>query len=421
MFKAPHLRNYLLFTFLLAVAVPLGLLSAFHAYSFSTREEREEVTRLQESAQGIANSLESLLTYHRRGLDGVASEMTRLGKADPELLTDILQESGKRLDQFVSMIAIDDQGRVIAQTLVEDRGKPMTLPLGRSVADREYFKEVVKTKQPFTSSVFMGRSYAPEPIVAMSAPVFLANGKMLVVEGSVNLFHLHHLIDRYKTIEEGRFAIVDASGHLVYASEALGFQPLQDMRNTSLLKAGNPESFMINDQDMESWASSSEVKGWGWRVFVIQPTSVLREHSLQYYGVTVLLASGAIILAMLLARFIAGTITKPIEQMVHSLATFTKSGESVRVTLTPSTPVEIVALSRDFDDMTGRLGRVLGEMLPICASCKKIRDDKAGDWKSMESYITHHTDTQLTHGVCPDCMERLYPEFSTEKGKAQRG
>jgi len=56
--------------------------------------------------------------------------------------------------------------------------------------------------------------------------------------------------------------------------------------------------------------------------------------------------------------------------------------------------------------------RTLGELLPICASCKKIRDDR-GYWSQIEEYISEHSETSFSHGMCPDCMSRLYPEFVT--------
>ena len=49
----------------------------------------------------------------------------------------------------------------------------------------------------------------------------------------------------------------------------------------------------------------------------------------------------------------------------------------------------------------------LKSFLPICSSCKKIRDDK-GYWNKIEAYIQSHTDTVFSHGLCPDCGEKLY-------------
>jgi len=57
--------------------------------------------------------------------------------------------------------------------------------------------------------------------------------------------------------------------------------------------------------------------------------------------------------------------------------------------------------------------KILRGLLPICASCKKIRDDK-GYWTQIESYIANHSEAQFTHGLCPDCAKKLYPKFFQE-------
>jgi PAS domain S-box-containing protein len=54
--------------------------------------------------------------------------------------------------------------------------------------------------------------------------------------------------------------------------------------------------------------------------------------------------------------------------------------------------------------------KTLRGLLPICASCKKIRDDK-GYWNGLETYIHQHTEAEFTHGICPECMRKLYPEM----------
>ncbi len=52
--------------------------------------------------------------------------------------------------------------------------------------------------------------------------------------------------------------------------------------------------------------------------------------------------------------------------------------------------------------------KTLSGLLPICASCKKIRDD-SGYWKQIEAYIKEHSDATFTHGICPECVKKLYP------------
>jgi len=53
--------------------------------------------------------------------------------------------------------------------------------------------------------------------------------------------------------------------------------------------------------------------------------------------------------------------------------------------------------------------KMLSGLLPICASCKKIRDD-GGYWSQIESYISAHSQAQFSHGICPECAKQLYPE-----------
>ena len=53
--------------------------------------------------------------------------------------------------------------------------------------------------------------------------------------------------------------------------------------------------------------------------------------------------------------------------------------------------------------------KILSGFLPICASCKKVRDDK-GYWNQIESYIRDHSEADFTHGICPDCAKDMYPE-----------
>jgi len=58
--------------------------------------------------------------------------------------------------------------------------------------------------------------------------------------------------------------------------------------------------------------------------------------------------------------------------------------------------------------------KYLEGILPVCASCKKIRDDKEG-WQQIEEYIRDRSDVDFSHGICPDCARKLYPEWIAEK------
>lgn len=58
--------------------------------------------------------------------------------------------------------------------------------------------------------------------------------------------------------------------------------------------------------------------------------------------------------------------------------------------------------------------KTLSGMIPICANCKKIRDDD-GYYQQLEHYISTHSEASFSHGVCPDCIPELYPEIGDRK------
>ena len=93
---------------------------------------------------------------------------------------------------------------------------------------------------------------------------------------------------------------------------------------------------------------------------------------------------------------------------------------------------ELIGIVQSFQDITNRkilemekeklieelrksLNKVqlLSGFLPICASCKKIRDDK-GYWNQIEAYIKDHSEAEFSHGICPECAKKMYPGLQHE-------
>ena len=64
--------------------------------------------------------------------------------------------------------------------------------------------------------------------------------------------------------------------------------------------------------------------------------------------------------------------------------------------------------------------KTLQGILPICAQCKKIRDDQ-GYWQQVEEYMQSHANIEFSHGICPECMQILYPDYIRETLKEKDG
>ena len=71
--------------------------------------------------------------------------------------------------------------------------------------------------------------------------------------------------------------------------------------------------------------------------------------------------------------------------------------------------IERKKLLVQLEQSTSEIKKLRG-ILPICANCKKIRDDK-GYWTQVEIYIGDHAGTEFSHGICPECAEKLYPKY----------
>lgn len=86
-------------------------------------------------------------------------------------------------------------------------------------------------------------------------------------------------------------------------------------------------------------------------------------------------------------------------------------GELAAIALANSRYLELL------NEKTVSLERALSEvktlrgLLPICAHCRKVRNDE-GLWTGLDAYLASHTDTRFSHGLCPECMRELYPEYA---------
>ncbi len=99
----------------------------------------------------------------------------------------------------------------------------------------------------------------------------------------------------------------------------------------------------------------------------------------------------------------------------------TKPFKSEEVLARVRTHLNLRFLQLQMEQKNAELQRALDEIkvlqgfLPICASCKKIRNDK-GYWEQIESYISKHSEAKFSHGCCPECAKRVYPELVDENG-----
>lgn len=134
-------------------------------------------------------------------------------------------------------------------------------------------------------------------------------------------------------------------------------------------------------------------------------------------------------LLLLLAVFTLKNILMPVKNMAAAAMRLRDGQLGVKVPVRAKD--EIGLLAETFNSMSAELRererqlkhsnweltealkniKTLYGLLPICASCKNIRDDK-GYWHKLENYLKEHSDIRFTHGLCEDCVKKLYPQYA---------
>jgi PAS domain S-box-containing protein len=105
-------------------------------------------------------------------------------------------------------------------------------------------------------------------------------------------------------------------------------------------------------------------------------------------------------------RWVSNT---PVLQFDQSGVLLSYNGLIRDITVRKQAETEKEALIAELRDALAKV-KLLSGLLPICAGCKKVRED-SGYWTQIELYIHQHSEAEVSHGLCPDCAKKLYPEY----------
>jgi hypothetical protein len=105
-------------------------------------------------------------------------------------------------------------------------------------------------------------------------------------------------------------------------------------------------------------------------------------------------------------KFYFNVVAEPLRDINGTIVGLTCSATDI--TSTKKSLLEREVLIAKLQDALDEV-KLLSGLLSICASCKKITNER-GDWEPMESYLETHSQAKFSHGLCPDCLRKLYPE-----------
>ncbi|HEY3738607.1 MAG TPA: ATP-binding protein [Bryobacteraceae bacterium] len=365
-FRPTTKRNWklrsLLFWGLLGVSfLSILVLTAAGARYLTPLLVRQAELRLEASATATQLSLDSYIRHHRLGLETLAFSL-RDEPAGPHSEASahaeaLLIDFQRRHDGFKTLLWTNRDGDALIERVREGAKYSNVSVRGASHASTPYFDNPKSTLESYVSDVSIGQYYAPDPVIAISAPIISAAGTFNgIVEGSLEL-SFARLKEELRLPQSPVVALlIDSKDQVVYSTSEKQYPGMKSLAGSTLLKelsgAGNSGSMEMNLPDGPALAAVTAGGLPGWRVVMLEPFAETRREIAEYYLFALLWFAIAVIFAAALASTLTRFITGPVESLLAAL----RSGDDTHAQSgSPMCPAEITELAEGFEKLNAEL------------------------------------------------------------------
>lgn len=291
----------------------------FLSRSLTNIQDQQFRDKLDISSQYVGRIVENYVGEHKKAIAQIANKLSVI---EPGSYEEALLQLHDIYPGFITMLIANQDGDIVTSS-------PLSLmanlpEAGSTVIDRSYFTQAFYHQSLYVSSVFLGRAFGADPIIAISAPIYVKNQDKPVgiVEGSLNL-NLFEQVNRYAADDRGiEVVLTDEYDNVIYAESSLKLTTLskfdfsfdQANYNHPLLMidtyGANKKRYLYRQQELKN----------GWKIFVlIEHGQILKLIEQQYLTIFMSL-SLIFVLVILLANKFANTLSRPLAFALHELA-----------------------------------------------------------------------------------------------------
>lgn len=394
------LRNGMIVGVVFVGTIPVIALALLLTERAAQLRQARTADLLQETAALVARVVDITIDKHVAGVSGAASAVSASGAFEPDALAEMLAIYHRTYGDFLTMLATDADGNIVAATTMSEDGPAVIRNLSvHNVADRSYFRNPRRTGQPFISKVFQGRGLGQDPIVAVSAPLYDKAGAFIgVLEGSLNL-RAFTRTDRFRpSLDGAQMILTDQDGRVIYASEGAGFRELQTIVTDPLLvRARDAENGRAFEYDADSDAGDHAYLGVattakiGWRVYFRLPLHRVMQQIATDYLVGALLLVAAIGISMLLAGGTVRRVTRSVGDMNRAMAKFRVDGTGEKIRTPRNTPAEFVPIFRQMRERSEGLRKAYARLARSIDTGQKLQSELTRTLASKEVEIAERT------------------------------
>ena len=304
---------------LMIIAVlPAAIFAVSAAYGVNRQQRNEARHNLSRAAESASEVVATYVANHVQAIESSAAALDGQ-RAEPANLETVLKRIAARNSGFITMLVADEAGRVIAS---RQRVAANSQPVSPMVdADRDYFLRPQVGGRAFVSPLFRGRGFGHDLIIAISAAYVTAEGKRMVIEGSLNLDWMRDLVLRSSELRQREILVVDERSRVIFrqgfgenfASSDLYRLPTRELHDELLpddavdLQSGTYQRYLGIWHDVPSL---------GWHIYVreemwISEAPVAR--FLLFEGIGLV---GALGLAFLISRSTSESFTQPVQNII---------------------------------------------------------------------------------------------------------
>jgi signal transduction histidine kinase/CheY-like chemotaxis protein len=429
--RAPEPRSFqahLSRGFLLATALPLLSLNIALNWVHLDRMERDAGAHLHEALIRVVDDANDFIDKHRGGVLTLAAMLERETTLDSTHADPILATYHRVYPGFRTLALIAADGRLLGVDPPTNNVGERMLDRKVNLGDREYFRRVVASGQPFTSDVIMGRQLGADPLVIIAAPVKDANGNVLaLVTGSLRCARFQEFGRSLATFRAGEMLWLDRRDRVIYSTPGAPFQPLQSLHDSPVVN-DSAGSLYFRDSTSHQPAPAPGLRGamqqaetrvaargrtaTGWTIILSQPVSALLTDSARYYIATACWVVIGLLASILAARMLGALLTRPVQHLVERVNKFGIDGTVPAATPLPAnTPLELSRLMGNFDSMAVRLNESYHQLQLALVDRERLNAELAGVLSDLESKVKVRTTELAEAKERAEDANRLKSEF----------
>jgi signal transduction histidine kinase/CheY-like chemotaxis protein len=344
----------------LAVVYSLTIAVLANSYFWLNIIKKDKLSELNKQlsmeSQYIAQKVDTYLNEHLNTLDLIA--FMHQSKIEGQDWSAVLDNIVRHHPNILTMLVTDEYGKFVATHPASRLEEIKNNDSFYDVSTRPYFMVPKSTHQPYISDVFQGKGFGTDIIVAVSAPLLIDGNFKGVVEASLDLAKFSTL-DRKILHESESMIILDNNHRVIYRSDGLAYDLLEDLRNNPVLAhIQHPKDYyFINHVGNYYLGISQEIGNLGWTSVVLLPRDVYETQISSYMVWSLSLLAIFLGLGALIASRLADKITRPLTELNQELLAVSRTGnfDSLNLALKPTIFVELNSMSSVIQEFSRRL------------------------------------------------------------------